>query len=66
MLILFVFFSRKPAFHSSISCEVNASFISRRRSTLETSGELLEHAVQRGDATVFVSHKYHCVKPVTA
>ena len=32
--------------------------------TLECNGKLLEHRFERGDATVFVSHKYHCVLPV--
>jgi hypothetical protein len=35
-------------------------------STLEADGTLLPHAFERGEATVFVSHKYHCVAPVTA
>lgn len=30
-------------------------------STLEPDGILLPHVFERGDATVFVSHKYHCV-----
>lgn len=28
--------------------------------------ELRQHAFQNGDALVFVSHKYHCVSPLTA
>ena len=34
--------------------------------TLECDGELHMHAFEKGDAVVFVSHKYHCVQPVTA
>ncbi len=30
-------------------------------STLESDGTLLAHTFERGEATVFVSHKYHCV-----
>lgn len=30
-------------------------------STLEPDGTLLAHVFERGEATVFVSHKYHCV-----
>lgn len=33
--------------------------------TLEADGELKEHAFERGDLIVFVSHKYHCVSPVS-
>lgn len=34
--------------------------------TLEKDGKLQPHPVQaRGDALLFVSHKYHCVTPVT-
>ena len=33
--------------------------------TLEPDGELLGHAWERGDALVFLSHKYHCVSPLT-
>lgn len=34
--------------------------------TLEADGNLLVHEFEQGDATVFVSHKYHCVAPVTS
>ena len=33
--------------------------------TLEPDGELLGHAWEQGDALVFLSHKYHCVSPLT-
>jgi hypothetical protein len=32
--------------------------------TLESSGELLSHRFERGDALVFVSHKYHTVSGI--
>jgi len=32
--------------------------------TLERGGELRSWAFERGDANVFVSHKYHCVAPL--
>ncbi|CAJ1421292.1 unnamed protein product [Effrenium voratum] len=34
--------------------------------TLESSGELQPHSFARGDALVFLSHKAHCVQPVTS
>ena len=34
--------------------------------TLEADGHLEPHQFELGDALVFVSHKYHCVAPVTA
>jgi len=34
--------------------------------TLEADGSMLVHDFDRGDAVVFVSHKPHCVAPVTA
>lgn len=33
--------------------------------TLEPDGSLTEHSMAPGDALLFVSHKYHCVSPVT-
>ncbi len=33
--------------------------------TLEKDGSLQKHEFKQGDAVVFVSHKYHCVAPVT-
>ena len=33
--------------------------------TLEADGTLLSHEWQRGDALVFLSHKYHCVSELT-
>ena len=33
--------------------------------TLEADGTMATHALSRGDAVVFVSHKYHTVSPVT-
>ena len=42
-----------------------------RESTLRPSSgtpprwQMKEHVFERGDALVFVSHKYHCVAPVT-
>ncbi|CAE7168337.1 for [Symbiodinium pilosum] len=33
--------------------------------TLESDGKLQRHAFQKGDALVFLSHKAHCVEPVT-
>jgi len=35
-------------------------------STLEADGNLQPHTFERGDALLFLSHKYHCVSPVTA
>ena len=35
-------------------------------STLEVDGESREHSFAKGDALVFVSHKFHSVAPVTA
>jgi len=35
-------------------------------STLECDGTMLKHPFEKGDALVFVSHKFHCVSPVTA
>ena len=36
-------------------------------STLEADGELQRHAdFEKGDALIFVSHKFHCVGPVTS
>ena len=34
--------------------------------TLESDGELATHTFERGDCLVFVSHKPHCVAPVTS
>lgn len=34
--------------------------------TLETDGSMRPHSFDKGDALVFVSHKFHCVSPVTA
>lgn len=34
-------------------------------STLEQDGQLQPHKFERGDLLVFVSHKFHCVSPVT-
>lgn len=34
--------------------------------TLEASGTLQPHAFEQGDLLIFLSHKYHCVEPVTA
>ena len=34
--------------------------------TLQMNNELHRHSFEQGDALVFVSHKYHCVAPVTA
>lgn len=34
--------------------------------TLEVDGTLQTHAFEQGDALVFVSHKFHCVRPVRA
>ena len=34
--------------------------------TLEESGEMKPHAFERGEALVFVSHKYHRVAPLTS
>ena len=34
--------------------------------TLEADGHLKPYQFELGDALVFVSHKYHCVAPVTA
>lgn len=33
--------------------------------TLEADGTMKTHTYEQGDALVFVSHKYHCVAPVT-
>jgi len=33
--------------------------------TLEADGTMKTHQYEQGDALVFVSHKYHCVAPVT-
>jgi len=33
--------------------------------TLEAKGGLKAHEFQRGDLLIFLSHKYHCVEPVT-
>lgn len=33
---------------------------------MEVDGSLKQHQFELGDALVFVSHKYHCVGPVTA
>ena len=35
-------------------------------STLEADGKMAHHSFEKGDALVFVSHKYHCVSPVTS
>ena len=35
-------------------------------STLEADGTLKEHIFERGDAIIFLSHKFHCVAPVTS
>ena len=35
-------------------------------STLEADGTLQPRAFERGDMIIFLSHKYHCVAPVTA
>ena len=35
-------------------------------STLECDGTLQQHTFDKGDALIFVSHKFHCVAPVTA
>ena len=35
-------------------------------STLEADGHLRTHEFRKGDAICFVSHKFHCVSPVTA
>jgi len=35
-------------------------------STLEEDGELRPHTFERGDLLLFLSHKYHCVQPVTS
>ena len=35
-------------------------------STLEADGTMARHPFEKGDALVFVSHKFHCVAPVTA
>jgi len=35
-------------------------------STLEPDGMLHKHTFERSDAIIFLSHKYHCVSPVTA
>ena len=32
----------------------------------QPDGSLLQHTFERGDALVFLSHKYHSVSPVTA
>ena len=34
--------------------------------TLECDGSMKEHSFEKGDALIFVSHKFHCVSPVTA
>lgn len=34
--------------------------------TLEADGSFAEHPMSVGDGLLFVSHKYHCVTPVTA
>jgi len=33
--------------------------------TNEPSGDMLVHPLQQGDAICFVSHKYHCISPIT-
>ena len=43
-----------------------ANFEGGTLQTLETDGTMLDAHFEKGDATVFVSHKYHCVAPVTA
>ena len=47
----------------------SSSFEGGRLSTLEALGAeqqaLQEHTFEQGDALLFVSHKYHCVSPVT-
>lgn len=35
-------------------------------STLEIDDVLVEHTFQKGDLMLFLSHKYHCVSPVTS
>ena len=39
--------------------------IPRLLQTLEADGTLLSHEWERGDALVFLSHKYHCVSQLT-
>ena len=34
--------------------------------TLEADGSRASHEFKRGDLLIFLSHKYHCVRPVTA
>eukprot|EP00930_Biecheleria_cincta_P102096 TRINITY_DN93778_c0_g1_i1.p1 TRINITY_DN93778_c0_g1~~TRINITY_DN93778_c0_g1_i1.p1 ORF type:complete len:324 (-),score=31.34 TRINITY_DN93778_c0_g1_i1:26-997(-) len=45
---------------------LNDSFEGGGFCTLECNGQLASHKFERpGDAIIFVSHKYHCVKPVS-
>lgn len=43
---------------------VAGDFQGGRFCTLESDGKLLERVFERGDVTVFPSHKYHCIAPV--
>jgi predicted 2-oxoglutarate/Fe(II)-dependent dioxygenase YbiX len=53
---------------SYITCDImlseNGEFEGGEFQTLEADGTMLHHEFEFGDASVFVSHKYHCVAPV--
>eukprot|EP01045_Picozoa_sp_COSAG04_P005220 COSAG04_NODE_238_length_19079_cov_9.187039_9_plen_449_part_00 len=49
-----------------LSDSAAGDFEGGRFQTLEADGQLLPHRFEIGDALVFVSHKYHCVAPLTA
>lgn len=53
---------------STVRCCVPCAgdFLGGNFQTLEADGHLKPHQFELGDALVFVSHKYHCVAPVTA
>ena len=44
--------------------EPDADFGGGTLQTLESDGALKDHEFSQGDVVAFVSHKYHCVKPV--
>ena len=48
-----------------VMCSDSTEFEGGQFSTLEASGQLATHEFAKGDAMVFPSHKYHCVRPVT-
>lgn len=48
-----------------LSDPVGGDFRGGTFQTLEVDGELKSHSFERGDLLIFLSHKYHCVNPVS-